>query len=395
MLDENLIKKWIKDGIITEEQARKMLADVAESKKEQSSNKLITFISTIGAISLGIGAILFVASNWQVMPNIIKVLFLLGITLGVYYIGYIFKYQKQNLPKVGVALIFLGALLFGSTVFLVAQIYHINANSHTLILIWLLGILPLVYALKTIPIAALSSLLFYVWMALFVFRNFSFTEACGVFFYLPVLYLIGGILQFGIGGLHYLSEDFKAIARTYRIAGIKISMLALFLLTFRFFSGSYNGFNIRAGIEVSKQFSTGLIIFAILALAITVINRLLNPSKSDTLKLESGASLVLLVMAMIFFYVPPTISNIYPFLFNLILTAAIFILIFVGYRREDIRLVNVGIFYLEAFIVVRYFDYFWKLLPRAMFFMVGGIILILGGIFLEKKRRDLKKQFIG
>ncbi|KPK38606.1 MAG: hypothetical protein AMJ78_09735 [Omnitrophica WOR_2 bacterium SM23_29] len=395
MLDENLIKKWIKDGIITEEQARKMLADVAESKKEQSSNKLITFISTIGAISLGIGAILFVASNWQVMPNIIKVLFLLGITLGVYYIGYIFKYQKQNLPKVGVALIFLGALLFGSTVFLVAQIYHINANSHTLILIWLLGILPLVYALKTIPIAALSSLLFYVWMALFVFRNFSFTEACGDFFYLPVLYLIGGILQFGIGGLHYLSEDFKAIARTYRIAGIKISMLALFLLTFRFFSGSYNGFNIRAGIEVSKQFSTGLIIFAILALAITVINRLLNPSKSDTLKLESGASLVLLVMAMIFFYVPPTISNIYPFLFNLILTAAIFILIFVGYRREDIRLVNVGIFYLEAFIVVRYFDYFWKLLPRAMFFMVGGIILILGGIFLEKKRRDLKKQFIG
>lgn len=392
MVDEKQIEQWLKDGIITKEQAEKMLADTSQYKKEQSSNKLITAISTIGAILLGIGVILFIASNWMVFPNIIKVLMLLGATFGSYYLGYVCRYQKQNLPKVGASLIFLGALLFGATVFLVAQMYHINANSHTLVLIWLLGIIPLVYALKTVPIAALSSFLFYIWIALFVFRNFSFSEACGDFFSLPVLYLVSGVLLYGFGGLHYLSEDLKVIARTYRIAGIKIVMLALFLLTFRFFSGHYDHFNIRTGAEVTKQFTFGLIIFSVLSIVFTIINRVFNPAKSDISVLESYIGLGLLASALIFFFFPSS-TNMYVILFNLILAGLIFTLLFVGYRREDIKLVNIGMSYLVVLVVVRYFDFFWDLLPRAMFFMIGGAILIVGGMALEKKRRELKKQF--
>jgi len=391
-MDEKQIEQWLKDGIITKEQAQKMLADTSQYKKEQSSNKLIVAISTIGTILLGIGVILFIASNWMRFSNIFKVVILLGATFGSYYVGYICRYQKQNLPKAGASLIFLGALLFGATVFLVAQMYHINANSHTLMLIWLIGIVPLVYTLKTTPIAALATFLFYIWAALFVFRNFSFQEACGDFFYLPVLYLVVGVLAFGIGALHYLSDDLKAVARTYRISGIKIGMLALFLLTFRFFSGHYDNFNIRAGAMPSRQFITGLIIFSILALIFIIIDRILNPSKSKTSILECYISLGLLTVALVFFFFPST-TNIYPLLFNLILAGIIFTLIFIGYQREDIRLVNIGMSYLVVLVVVRYFDFFWDLLPRAMFFMIGGAILIIGGIAIEKKRRELKKQF--
>ena len=391
-MDEKQIEQWLKDGIITKEQAQKMLADTSQYKKEQSSNKLIVAISTIGTILLGIGVILFIASNWMRFSNIFKVVILLGATFGSYYVGYICRYQKQNLPKAGASLIFLGALLFGATVFLVAQMYHINANSHTLMLIWLIGIVPLVYTLKTTPIAALATFLFYIWAALFVFRNFSFQEACGDFFYLPVLYLVVGVLAFGIGALHYLSDDLKAVARTYRISGIKIGMLALFLLTFRFFSGHYDNFNIRAGAMPSRQFITGLIIFSILALIFIIIDRILNPSKSKTSILECYISLGLVTVALVFFFFPST-TNIYPLLFNLILAGIIFTLIFIGYQREDIRLVNIGMSYLVVLVVVRYFDFFWDLLPRAMFFMIGGAILIIGGIAIEKKRRELKKQF--
>ena len=392
MMDNKLIEKWLSEGIINDEQAHKMRADLSESAKEQSSNKLIIALSTIGAVLLGIGAILFVASNWEKLPNLIKVLLLLGFTFGTYYLGYMFRYQKQNLPKVGSSLILLGALLFGATVFLVAQMYHINANSHVLLLVWLMGILPLVYALKTVPIAALSSLLFYIWMALFIFRNFTFNSNCGDFFYLPVLYLIAGTLVFGIGGLHYLSEDLKPIARTYRIGGIQIAMLALFLLTFRFFSGVYGSYNIRANMLVSEEFSSGLAIFAFAAALSTALNLLLNPVSSNTAKLESFINFGLLAIASIFYFYPAR-NNIYVVLFNLILAGVIFLLMWVGYRREDIRLVNISMSYLSVLVIVRYFDFFWSLLPRAMFFMIGGVILILGGIFLEKKRRELKKQF--
>ncbi|MDP1853319.1 MAG: DUF2157 domain-containing protein [Candidatus Omnitrophota bacterium] len=392
MVGKEQIESWLRDGTITQEQAKKMLSDTIQYKEEQISNKLITTISTIGALLLGIGAILFVASNWVVIPRVIKILLLLGSTFVSHYLGYIFRYQKENLPKAGAALLFLGALLFGATIFLIAQMYNINANSHTLVLIWLIGIIPLVYALKSLPIAGLSAFLFYLWVGLFVCRNVGFEKSFGDIFYLPVLYLITGILLFGAGGLHYISGDLKAVARTYRIAGIKVVTLTLFLLTFRFFSGHQEGFNIRSITQISEQFMAGLIIFSFLSVIFAVVNLIFNPANSDTAILEGSISIGLLITAIIFFFSRPP-SNFFTILFNLILAGVIFILILVGYQREDIKLINIGMSYLASLIIVRYFDFFWNLLPRSVFFMSGGLILILGGIAFEKKRRQLKERF--
>lgn len=393
MVNKEQIDQWLRDGTITQEQANKMLADSSEYRKEQSSNKLIVAISTIGSILLGIGAILFVASNWAVMPNIMKILILVGSTFGAYYSGYFFKYQKQNLPKVGASLIFLGALLFGATVFLIAQMYNINANSHVLVLIWLIGVLPLVYAFQSSPIAGLSALLFYIWIGLFVFKGLDFYHAQGDFFKLPVLYLVSGVLLFGIGQLHYLSEKLKSVARVYRLAGIKIAMVSLFFLTFRFFSGHYGNYSFFSkSLETSGQFTFGLILFSAVALLLAIIGLFFNPSKSSTNILENSLALGLASVSLVFFFFPAT-TNIYVLLFNLILAGLVFTLLFVGYQREDMQIVNTGMFWLSALILVRYFDFFWDLLPRSLFFMVGGLILVLGGIALEKKRRQLKTKF--
>ena len=400
MADDKQIKKWLKDGTITPTQAKKMLADSSKRKKEQSSNKLIIAISTIGAVLLGIGVILFIASNWRAIPNIIKVLILVASTFGAYYTGYLFKYQKRNLPKVGASLIFLGALLFGATVFLIAQMYNINANNHTLVLIWLIGVLPLVYAFASVPIAGLSCLLFYIWIGLFVFRDISFISGMGDLFSLPVLYLVSGVLLFGVGALHYASDKLKNIARAYRIAGIKVCIISLFLLTFNIFSGKSLA-EMRGSSQLSEfglsfgttnQFTIGLVIFSVLSIVIAIINLFFNISKQKTNILENSIGLGLMALAMIFFFFPAT-TNIYVIIFNLVLAGIIFTLLFVGYNNEDMKLVNIGMFWLSVLIVVRYFDWFWKLLPRSIFFMVGGLILILGGIALERKRRQIKAKF--
>lgn len=393
MINKEQIERWLRGGTITREQADKMLADSTAYRKEQSSNKLIVAISTIGSILLGIGAILFVASNWAVMPNTVKTLILVGSTFGVYWTGYYFKYQKQNLPKVGASLIFLGALLFGATIFLIAQMYNVNANSHVLVLIWLLGILPLVYAFSSSPIAGLSALLSYIWIGLFVFKGLDFYRAQGDFFRLPVLYLVSGVLMFGIGAMHYLSEKLKNVARVYRLAGIKVALASLFFLTFRFFSGVYEhyGFFSRS-LETSTQFTFGFVLFSILAILLAVAVLLFNPSKSSTNVLENFVALGLAGIALIFFFFPST-TNLYVVIFNLILAGIVFMLLFVGYQREDMQIVNAGMFWLSALILVRYFDFFWDLLPRSLFFMVGGLILVFGGIVLEKKRRQLKAKF--
>jgi uncharacterized membrane protein len=390
MADDKQIQQWLKDGTITQAQAKKMLADSSRFNKEERSNKLIIAISTIGAILLGIGTILFIASNWRGIPDFGKVLLLLISTFGAYYVGYFFKYQKQNLPKVGASLLFLGALLFGATIILITQIYHLNANTHILVLIWLLGILPLVYALKNKPIAGLASLLFFLWLGLFFSpeNNWWFFGLLGPITF--VLFILGSIALFAIGGLHYFREDFTDIARIYRISALKVLMVVLFLLTFSWFSQASSYF-LRMYQNIPPQLTIGIITFAIIAIILTIINWFFNKSEKIS-KFEGPMSLGMIALALIFYYYPSD-TSIYVLVFNLVLASMIGTLIYLGYQREDMKLVNMGTFWLSAFIFVRYFDWFWDLMPRSLFFIVGGLILVLGGIALEKKRRQLKQEF--
>lgn len=392
MIDDKLIDKWVKEGTITKAQAKKMLADVSQGKKEASSNKMIVAASTIGSILLGIGAILFIASNWEKMPDIGKTIVLVLSTFAAYYVGYLFRYQKQNLPKVGAALMFLGALLFGATVILVSQIYNLNANTHVLVLIWLLGILPLVYVLRSMPIAGLASLLFYIWIVLFFAPQnrgwFWFFDSESFLLNLPVLLLLSSVMLFSIGGIHYLSKKFSDIARIYRISGLKMLLVSLFFLTFNFISQT-DSYYIEQR-QIPDKFMLGFVAFSIIAIVLSVINWFFNRSERTSL-IEGPVGIGLVAIALIFVYFPST-TRIYVLIFNLILAGMIFLLLYAGYQREDMKLVNMGMFWLSVFIVVKYFDWFWGLLPRSLFFIVGGLVLVLGGIALEKKRRQIKQE---
>jgi uncharacterized membrane protein len=78
--------------------------------------------------------------------------------------------------------------------------------------------------------------------------------------------------------------------------------------------------------------------------------------------------------------------------FNLLFSVLILLLIYYGFSSGDIRVVNMGLFWLALFLLAKYFDWFWGFLDRAMFFLVGGVILVVGGIVLEKQRRKIKSS---
>jgi uncharacterized membrane protein len=393
MTHEKQIKEWLKSGVISEEQAKKMRVDIHQNSSEERSNKFIVAISLIGAVLLGVGAILFVSSNWEELSNFMKIFILLGSTFTSYYLGYLFKYDKKNLPKVGASLLFLGALLFGASVFLIAQMYHINANAHSLVLIWLIGILPLVYAFLSEPITLLSSFLFFLWIGLFVFRNNVSQD--NLVFLLPILYLCAGMFFYSLGGLHSLYSKFLKIARIFRTTGIEIMMISLFLLTFKVFSGDISEYwfrSIRGIVSMESQIRAGIVLFALLALIGLVSNLFFNPSKSKMNSQEQGIFLGILGITLLFFFFPAE-SNIYNVIYNLLFFGVSVFLIFIGYQRSDIQFVNIGTLWLVIFLFAKYFDFFWDLMERSLFFIVGGIILVLGGIALEQKRRKIKESF--
>ncbi len=223
-----MIQRWVDEGTINNDQAEKMRADLAEYKKEHRSKKQVIAFSTIGAILIGIGAILFVASNWEKLGDSIKVLLLVGSTIGIHYAGYHFKYENQKYPRLGPALILLSALLFGASLFLIAQIYNINANNSTLVLIWVIGVLPLVYGYMSAPVAGLCSLLFYIWVSLLYFERTELEKLISIW----DLYLMSGIAVYFIGILHGLAEKIKYAETPFKFIGLQAALFALFVHTF-------------------------------------------------------------------------------------------------------------------------------------------------------------------
>lgn len=385
MFDDDLIQKWLDEGTINHVQAEKMRGDLAEYKKGHSSKRQVIAFSTIGAILIGIGAILFVASNWEKIGNSVKVLLLAGSTIGIHYAGYHFKYENQKYLRFGSALILLSALFFGASLFLIAQIYNINANNSTLVLIWIIGVLPLVYGYMSAPIAGLCSLLFYLWIGLLYSERTDLENLISM----KDLYLISGIVVYFTGILHNLAEKAKHAEKTFKFMGLQAVLISLFAYTFELWE-----------YKVEKIVPVIYVISGILILAVLLLKP--HREKSRSFQADVSVSVIALLMAgttLTTIYVPESYisapEKVYMIIFNVIFLGLLTLLLYAGYNMEDIGIVSTAMFWFILLIFARYFDFFWKLLPRSLFFMLGGLVLLVISVVLERKRKELKVQFSG
>lgn len=381
MLNDDLVQKWLDEGTIDQHQAGKMRSDLTEYAMERRSRKRTTAFSIIGVLLIGIGAILFVASNWQRMGDVFRVLLLAGSTLGVHYAGYRLRYEKEEekYSRIGRALILLSALLFGASLFLIAQIYNINANESTLVLIWILGVVPLVYGYQSAPIAGLCAILFFLWIVLLHGERMDLNK----FIEIWDLCLISGIGLYLIGLLHELSEETKSASMPIKFIGLQASLLFLFAFTFRHY-----------------RFAVDAMVPAVFALLGVLLLAAILFSKSIRTRLSGfhedlSMPAIALLMAVINLtrIHSPLSDKAYMAIFNIIFLALLIILLHAGYGREDFRTIYTALLWLMLLIFARYFDFFWEMLPRSIFFAVGGLILLVMSVIMERKRRELKIQF--
>ena len=67
-------------------------------------------------------------------------------------------------------------------------------------------------------------------------------------------------------------------------------------------------------------------------------------------------------------------------------------MIYFGLVEHNVFYVNSAFIIFTITLLSRYFDTFWRLMDRSLFFIVGGLLLIIGGYWLEKKRRQLSND---
>lgn len=365
-----------------------MLTDIAQATQDKSSSRFLSVISILGSVFLGVGVIWIVAANWDGMGDFIKVIMLVAATIGAIYAGYELGFRKATFPKTGHALVLLGAILFGASIFLIAQIYNVQAHASYLLFLWLVGVLPLVYIFKSQLITFLSCVVFCLWYNSLLIQDLD-SFADGDISMMLFFYQVFGIFLFAIGSLHYFKQNLHKVARTFRLIGIFLTICILFGLTFQFF---YSGINETGDIEISTlkiSFLFGLV------LLLLGINYKYNPSESISNAMENGVAASILLVVFLF-NITLTLDIpylIFWFLFNVLFVGLVIILFRVGYSRQDMKLVNIASFGIFFFIIFKFFDFFSDFLDSGFTWLLFGVLLLTGSIWFEKKRRSIRDSF--
>jgi len=144
--EEDIYLELLKKGFKVSEV--ELALKLAKKTKLDIQSRGITLIILFGAISIGLAAISFIASNWSAFGDFGKI-GVISIALLLSYIGAI--YSKLNkLSRVYNGLLLLAQLIFGAGVFLIGEIVSVQIAPQISILIWVIGVICASYLLNSI-----------------------------------------------------------------------------------------------------------------------------------------------------------------------------------------------------------------------------------------------------
>lgn len=118
-------------------------------------------LGVIGATLLAFGIMMFVGANWQEMPRLARLGLLAGSMWAAY--GLAAWLYVRNHPAFGHAAVLLGAAIFGASIMLIAQMYHLEGHPPGAVLVWGIGTGLAAFLFRSNPAYALAILLAGLW----------------------------------------------------------------------------------------------------------------------------------------------------------------------------------------------------------------------------------------
>jgi len=403
-------------------------------KREYS--RLVNTIITLGSILIGLGILLFVASNWDKIDRPFKIFIIFGVislfNLAVYY----FRFIKQSYLGLAEGFCLIGSFAFGAGIWLIAQIYQIHYNFSAGILFWILGILPAVYIYRSWTTMSLAGVLTLVWLCSYQSYYFN-REAYGFFLLAPLIialcynmrsrfslfvmvvascvwlghfwllkysvwdwllehgaftaqlllaaiYMIFGFVLYGLGMWHLKKQSFTAFSFLYKFLGVLLISSSAYSLTFAHHYYKYHSGYCPYGIMA--------VVMALSVSAAVLICYLYNSAKEKRDITESRMLFYFLILglaAVIVSFASPRFASA---AFNITVLAQALGFLYLGFVIGSEGLFRLGIFIFFVHALSRYFDILWKMMPRSLLFIFGGILLIAGAIFADRKRRQIEEQ---
>ena len=381
-------------------------------------SSLFVVLALLGACVLAAGAILFFASNWSVMPRWVRVTWIALAVVGAYVAAWPLMYGRRSHPRVGEAVLLLGAMLYGAGLWLIAQIFHVGDPIPIGMLLWSAGALPMAWAARSRALTILvllaatfwsigeitqasfapagSYLVLFLPAVLVAYRTRSRAAVvvavlCGslwllvqaglamdkrVFLLVPAL----GATLFLTGVLHEVAgRELSRHAGSFKLIGTILTFAGLLV------SGSGEILHGVLGHRVTPawvQPAVGLMISAGMgALLWQRVQRPWSPRArafDDSWargRLVVGTGVLVYTLAASVFgpdaVVPLSILN------NLVLIGVLVAAIAHALHEGERAQLVIALVAAAGLILFRYFDMFFGLMPRSLFFIgIGGLMLL-------------------
>ena len=377
---EKFVQMWLESGIIDNDTAQKMRADISAEKARVQRIRLNILIYTIAAVFIGIGVITFISANdWLLallnkIPSM-KVIAIFAATAGALLGGYKLAYESNKFPKLGHALIFLSTILIGGTYALVGQTYNINAHNSSLMFLWMASILPVAYLFRNAAINIVAVILFSLGV-IFYYMELALDFGLTWTIFIPVF--IGAIL-YTVGNIPQIVEKYNDFSLTYKLVGLAPMFVTLLILT--------------CSVEKSYQLnSPHYVIPLIFLIAVNLISFLWIKSDNNLIKIETTFIVSFLIGLITMLLVPHVSIPAVIVLANIAIITIISAGFNYGYKFENSRIIGLTNWFLITYLALNYCRWGWNYMEKATFFIVGGLCLLALGMFLEKNRKKITKK---
>lgn len=419
------IDRWKADGLVSPEQAERLRQRYADSTPA-TPWALLVFASA-GAVVIGLGVILLFAYNWADIPKFGKLALIFAAVIGAHAGGLHLLRSPGWQRKLGEAFGLLGTMFYGSAIWLIAQIYHIDEHYPNGFLFWALGALALAWILESIPQALLATVLFTIWGG---------TETWG--FNQPTYWSVVAVLG-GIGPLAWRKQSavltaavlaatyFLAIAMlasyggsahaftsilafsTLLIAAEKLLradqgapapvtsvwvffgftgfLVCSYLLSFHRTADNLLDWNRHLGSDPALAALFGWVLFAASLAAWARVAWKALKDKSLAVPVEEWLAPIALIYAYLLAVRRGHVDDLFiAITFNLIFLGIAVMWMLRGCREARLRPTVVGSLMLAVLVLARYFDLFNSLAARGLTFVLLGGVLLAEAMYYRKNR---------
>ncbi|NBI29706.1 DUF2157 domain-containing protein [Chengkuizengella marina] len=374
---------WVEKQIISNDQFNQLLELYPEQDKR--SYKIIPILASL---LIGLGILTFIASNWSLISNPIKLSIIIIVMLGFYGFGE--RMVGKGSLVMGHCFVSLGVITFGAGIILTGQMFHLSANDVTSFIVWGLAGIVMTYLYR-------SSLLFYLTLVILNFSQGISMITYNQFSFVTFILLMIGLGLFAFKYRHnivvillstsvfiqslFLFSDYD-ISWFWMLVPVYLFYVLADIFPKDFFFSIYR----KLSLVFFFIFSLYMVLFrssesfsAFHFITFLVIALISISFKWKNNRLFTGYEWIIIIPA---FYLFPLTDVIYIFMMYFFSMY----LLWHGFKLRNRVTVNLGSFSFLFSTLVAYLNLTWDFMPKSISFILGGGLLFVIYYLLQKQK---------